>query len=138
MPIAPYAVELAITVPVPLPDGRLEYRTPPALADMGATDYIDNWADLATVLRAHGGAVGRIIADGRHVYRGFRLGARGVLSQRLLGVAEWCRSSESGQYRPTMLWTAEGLFDLNPWGPGRIVPLTGLSHVVPKRQLPGQ
>jgi len=134
MPIAPYAVDLSVTVPVPTPDGRLEYRTPPALAELGTTDYIDNWSDLATVLRAHGGALAQVISDGRHIYRGFRIGARGTLSQRLLGVAEWRRSSESGLYRPAMLWTAEGLFDLNPWGPGRVLPLTGFSHVVPRRQ----
>jgi hypothetical protein len=135
MPIAPYAVEITVTVPVPTMDGRPEYRSCPQLEELSSVDYIDSWSDLRTLIKAHGGAAAEVIRmNARVPYRTFRLSARGVLSRRLLGVSEWSRSTATGRYTPAMLWTAEGLFELNPWGSGPVVPLTGLSHVEPRRK----
>jgi hypothetical protein len=137
MPTAPYAVEITVTVPVPTMDGRPEYRTCPQLEELSSVDYIDGWTDLRTLIKAHGGAAAEVIRmNARVPYRSFRLSARGVLSRRLLGVSEWSRSAATGRYLPAMLWTAEGLFPLNPWGSGPVVPLTGLSHVEPRKRNP--
>jgi hypothetical protein len=136
MPTAPYAVEMTVTVPVPTMDGRPEYRSCPLLDGLSAVDYIDSWAEVPTLIRAHAGAVSEILRNGTRQPRGFRLSVRGVLSRRLLGVSEWSRSAETGRYAAVMLWTAEGLFPLNPWGSGPVAPLTGLSHVQPRRRGP--
>jgi hypothetical protein len=131
MPIPPYEVELSVTIPVVNAGGHVEYRTCPALEELRDVDQIDGWRDLTLVLKAHSTAVAQII--GQHPCRGFRMAARGTLSRRLLGVAEWVKSRETGALVPRMLWTAEGLFPLNPWGDGPVTPLTGLSHVTPRK-----
>jgi hypothetical protein len=137
MPIAPYAVEIRVTVPVPTMDGRPEYRTPPQLEELTAVDYIGDWADIVKLIKCHAGAVAEIIrANSPRPYTGFRLSVRGLESRRLLGVSEWTRSAETTRYTPAMVWTAEGLFELNPWGSGPVVPLTGFSHVQPRKRNP--
>lgn len=125
MPAAPYSVELAVTVPV-----GANYVTCPQLEQLTAVELIKEWGDVEPMLRAHGHAIGRILRP--HPYWGFRVALRGEQSRRLLGVGEWRKSAETGEHLPAMLWSAEGLFPLNPWGDGPVVPLTGLSHVTPR------
>jgi hypothetical protein len=133
MPLAPYEVELDVTFPKVNALGLIEYHPCPEFEHGRDVDHIDSWSSLKLVLKAHSTAVAQII--GSYPCWGFRMTARGVLSRRLLGVTEWVRSRETGALVPRMLWTAEGLFPLNPWGDGPVTPPEGFGHVKPHRRI---
>ncbi|MFB8107303.1 hypothetical protein ACFC3O_31610 [Streptomyces sp. NPDC056007] len=99
------AVRVTVWVPK-LGDNRLTWHTCADLPSPLAEENIGTCDDTRAVVRTQGALVARLLTRGR--YDGFRLLARAIGSDDLVGSAEWYVSPESGVYfpYPDRLWSA--------------------------------
>ncbi|WP_405016437.1 hypothetical protein OHV05_04450 [Kitasatospora sp. NBC_00070] len=85
--------------------GLAVWRPCPKIDDAAGHAYVGTWAEVLTALQQIGRLVGPLVpAAGAY---GYRVSVRHDLpSGIMLGLAEWTKSAETGNWLPALVWAA--------------------------------